>query len=371
MCYQGRRRAGFTLIELLVVIAIIAILIALLVPAVQKVRDAAARTQCINNLKQIGLAFHSYHDANKALPAYGFNFSPAPANSLPALGAQAQGHSALVMILPYIDQGAAYSAGSLDKSVIDPVNFPPKWGTSTSAGLIVASYICPSRPNTTIDYSSYFIAALTAAGQAALIPSPSTFAIGPTDYSPVIGYDATFVTNCATGSPAPITTSPADYRGVFGTRGKMTNGALVEGKMNLGGITDGTSNTIMLAESAGRHQIFAKGKVISPATKYTDAGWSLYAGFSDYQHSIRVFGYSNDGLTRGGAGNCCVVNCTNGPSGANSTVDSQMQIYGFHSGTANIVRADGAVTTLGDSVTASVLGAMISRNGNEVFADER
>jgi prepilin-type N-terminal cleavage/methylation domain-containing protein len=97
---SSKRRAGFTLIELLVVIAIIAILIALLVPAVQKVRDAAANTQCVNNLKQIGLALHDYHGANKVFPK---GCAPEPD------GGVAWGPSWKVMILPYIDQLPMYS----------------------------------------------------------------------------------------------------------------------------------------------------------------------------------------------------------------------------------------------------------------------
>src|SRR5580765_7568040 len=105
-----KRRSGFTLIELLVVIAIIAILIALLVPAVQKVRDAAARTQCINNLKQIGLAIHSHHDTYKCLPTGGT--IPWDPVSLSASGAPEtaplQQASWCYQILPFIDQQNTY-----------------------------------------------------------------------------------------------------------------------------------------------------------------------------------------------------------------------------------------------------------------------
>jgi prepilin-type N-terminal cleavage/methylation domain-containing protein/prepilin-type processing-associated H-X9-DG protein len=108
---RSRVRTGFTLIELLVVIAIIAILIALLVPAVQKVREAAARTQCTNNLKQLALACHNYHDVKKKLPS---NYGCCGTGS---------GHwSWIAMILPYIEQSAIYDQGNI--GAVNNVGYP-------------------------------------------------------------------------------------------------------------------------------------------------------------------------------------------------------------------------------------------------------
>src|SRR5438132_1132674 len=128
------RRAGFTLIELLVVIAIIAILIALLVPAVQKVREAAARTQCINNLKNIGLALHNYHDSVKRLP-------PGCATDLPPFGTGTGGYGSSwkVYILPYIDQGPLYSKWQFYGG--------SGWQNTNNSNLvggIIPAYRCPS-----------------------------------------------------------------------------------------------------------------------------------------------------------------------------------------------------------------------------------
>jgi prepilin-type N-terminal cleavage/methylation domain-containing protein len=114
----NRRRRGFTLIELLVVIAIIAVLIALLLPAVQQAREAARRSQCKNNMKQLGLALHNYHDTFSVFPASGYAVGPGASDSMtggstPAIARQSN-TSGFVMLLPQLEQGSMYNAWSFN-----------------------------------------------------------------------------------------------------------------------------------------------------------------------------------------------------------------------------------------------------------------
>jgi prepilin-type N-terminal cleavage/methylation domain-containing protein len=129
---QARRNAGFTLIELLVVIAIIAILIALLVPAVQKVREASARTQCLNNLKQIALAVHSFHDSYKHVPPV--EGCPATAtNPYNGQPGNMPGYGTLFFyILPYIDQQPLFAEANGDSMNL------------TGITTVMTVYLCPS-----------------------------------------------------------------------------------------------------------------------------------------------------------------------------------------------------------------------------------
>jgi len=327
------RQRAFTLIELLVVIAIIAILIGLLLPAVQKVREAANRMKCSNNLKQIGLGLHNYESSNSYFPAWGFDFNPAPTGN--PYGAQTQGHSTLAMILPFLEQDNLYKLMRPDRSVVDPLNLPPPapGATNPGGGTRINIFECPTNPNRSpksSDYGPYF----TSQG----LPI-ATLLLGRTDYAPIRGYSSNFRNNCAPSSPVHTT----DEVGFLGRKGSQPT---------FGDMTDGTSNTMIFAEDAGRQTIYRNGQPVPFA--WTAGSFTLNSAWGDYNSKITVHGFSADGVTRHGG--CSAINTTNDD-----------EIYAFHSGGANILRGDGSVGFLRQSTSAAVLGAMITAAGGETL----
>src|SRR5262245_48039277 len=143
MWYTMRRRA-FTLIELLVVIAIIAVLIALLLPAVQAAREAARRSQCTNNLKQIGLALHNYHQTHNSFP---LGASLNTYSLSPLLYRAKNSWGAFGLMLPFLEQLAIYNAANFNWGVEEGTDSIVFWTNLTAADSQVNTFLCPSDPN--------------------------------------------------------------------------------------------------------------------------------------------------------------------------------------------------------------------------------
>jgi len=379
------------LIELLVVIAIIAVLVGLLLPAVQKVREAAARMSCSNNLKQLALATLNYESTYQKLPPYGFDFvnlpwPPNPPGTYPNpnnpfntfLGTSQEGQSYHALLLPYIEQGNVYNVTYPNYSVIDPYNWPSNWALGVSGGAIpgnsidknaIKTFLCPSALSISpANYESYFISPAPK-GAGAGLPDIGPFLLGITDYVVVIGVHSNFIAQCVPQYPQDADQSSSLGVGALGLRGHVTQNGMT-GTTTLASISDGTSNTILLVESAGGQQVYAKGIQVQPNNgNVTDLGFRLNAAWADHDTFVEIRGFDTATGTIYDNGNCGCLNVANGSNGnaLNPTGSTYNQIYAFHTGGANTAFCDGHVQFLQGSIAPGILVALVSRNGGEVI----
>ena len=310
-----KTRRGFTLIELLVVIAIIAVLIGLLLPAVQKVREAASRLKCVNNLKQFGLAMHNYHDTAGTFPPAYINKGPRPGTAGFSFT-----HGWAPFLLPYIEKQPLWNLYRWEYPLFAPENQP-----------VVATPLkdsqCPSAP----DQNRY----MTDIG-----PFPVFRTKGACgDYTITLGVNPVLAqlgwVDSAGDYRGALTNTPTPFLGLSpnptGTR--------------FANITDGTSNTILITEDAGRPRRWFANRP-GPDQALEGGPWDHYKG------PIILQGSTLDGTAKPGQ---CALNCTN-----------DQEAYAFHTGGANAVFADGAVHFLPQSISLRVLAALITRAGGEV-----
>jgi prepilin-type N-terminal cleavage/methylation domain-containing protein/prepilin-type processing-associated H-X9-DG protein len=343
----GRRNRGFTLIELLVVIAIIAVLVSLLLPAVQQAREAARRTQCKNNLKQLGLALFNYESSYRVFPMEKITFTPVA-------------QTWTTMVLPFLDQQAAY----------DQYNFSVEWSSPSQWPVTTTQmpvWYCPSAPGA----DGRAIGAASSGATNGDLAPPGGY--GLCDYMALSGVRASLYVVSNLPMPPIMCLSIVNVSATPGPIVQKENrwpcAMHTTQETKISQITDGMSQTLMIAECAGRPGLFvSRQKVATGGT--TSDGW----GWADTGNSGAVDGTTYDGSFVNSAkkstppayptcpfptscqvGATCFINCYN---------DSE--IFAFHTGGAQVLFADGHVSFLNQDISAQTLGALLTRNAKDI-----
>ena len=371
------RRRAFTLIELLVVIAIIAVLIALLLPAVQSAREAARRIQCVNNLKQIGLAIHNYVSANNSLPSgVVFNTSVAPCSGS-GFGKSCQNTTWFVLTLPFLEGGNLFNTFNFAIGSEGPMaltGYPYAYAVnSTVLTTHIGFFQCPSDTEKTFDVASSTVGAvLSSAPKLSVTKGNYGVNWGNTDYGQGQRGDSWFASNPWTHRPAP-----------FG----YNQGATGPLRATIASFTDGTSNTLLLSEMLqganddirgllwtdfpGAHSFVTR---LAPNGNVDFWAGSAYvdpAG-GDTVDNLPTYGTSEPGTSPANIGNGDL--CDNQP-GQNLPCFSQGKEGGSfaasrsrHPGGVNSLLADGSVRFFKNSINLSTWVALGSMAGGEVIS---
>jgi len=354
---RASRRSGFTLIELLVVIAIIGVLISLLLPAVQKVREADNRTYCHNNLKQIGLAMHNYHDTFKRFPP-SLDSGIYPLGTATLVGSPRTGWTTywswLAYILPFIEQdnlwNKALTWAQTGGGTVAAVGYWWPWGSfwgganaipaNPALGTPVKTFICPSEPrNLTLEY---------------IVQGTSGAAATAIAYTEYLGVDG-IQGQDANGTSWLV----GDKSGIL-----VNSGFDQARKIRIASITDGTSNTLMVGERPPTVDLFGG---------WWFAGYGFDgSGVGDVTLGARetVFA-ANVQITPSGGGPsvpCTATKVGFQPGTINDLCD-QVHFWSWHPAGANWTFGDGSVRFISYGMN-DVLPQMCTRNGGEVVLQD-